>query len=59
MAAVVGYEFSADDLKRQVYSPVAHGETELELLHIRQTLAKILTEEGLKVRVVTEQGQQQ
>jgi hypothetical protein len=51
--------FSADDLKRQVYSPIGHGQAEQELLHIRKTLVKVLTDDGLKVRVVTDQGEQQ
>ena len=52
MAATIGYTFTADDLKRQVYSPISHGEAEEELQRIRKTLVKVLTEHGLNVRIV-------
>ncbi len=52
MAVAVEYEFTADDLKRQVYSPVGHGQAEQELATIRQTLVKLLTDDGLKVKIV-------
>lgn len=54
MGARVGYTFTTDYLKRQAYLPRHYTDTETDAIHIRQTLAKILTDEGLKVRVVTE-----
>jgi len=47
----VGYTFDIDYLKRQAYLPVAHVDIEAELVQIRQTLAKILTTDGLRVIV--------
>lgn len=55
MGSAVGYEFDIDHLKRQSYIPVAHVDVEQENAQIRQTFAKVLTEEGLKVKIVGEQ----
>lgn len=55
MGSAVGYEFDIDHLKRQSYIPVAHVDVEQEISQIRQTFAKVLTEEGLKVKIVGEQ----
>jgi len=52
MAAVVGYEFSGDDLKRQVYTPIGHGVAEAEGMLIRQALAKALAGDALKIKIV-------
>ena len=52
MAAVVGYEFSGDDLKRQVYMPKGHGQAEEEGMLIRQALAKALAGDALKIKIV-------
>jgi hypothetical protein len=53
MGAKVGYTYSSDYLKRQIYAPRGISQAEQELLQIRQGLVKIVTEAGLKV-VVTE-----
>jgi hypothetical protein len=53
MGADVGYNFTVDDVKRQLYAPMGHIEAELDLLQIRQAPTKIITDEG--VQVVLEQ----
>ncbi len=55
MGSAVGYEFTTDYLRRQIYAPQGYAQAEQEQLQIRQSLAKALTEEGLKVKVVAEQ----
>ncbi len=54
IGAAVGYNFSIDYLKRQVYWPTYHADMERDYIQIRQMLAKALTEHGLRV-VLTEQ----
>lgn len=51
MGSAVGYEFDIDHLKRQSYIPMAHFDVEQDLAQIRQGLAKVLTDKGLKVLV--------
>lgn len=55
IGSAVGYTFDIDYLKRQTYAPQYHADVEQEVAQIRQTLAKVLTEEGLKVKAVVEQ----
>jgi hypothetical protein len=47
----VGYSYDVDYMKRQIYFPQAHVDSEADLLSIRQTLAKVLTDDGIKVIV--------
>jgi hypothetical protein len=54
----VGYTFTTDELKRQIYHPSYYGELESDQLLIRKALAKALTDEGLKVKLVTPQEPQ-
>lgn len=49
MGADVGYNFTIDDMKRQLYAPLGHVEAEIDLLQIRQALAKVITDAGVKV----------
>jgi len=51
MGKAVGYTYSADYLKRQIYLPRGFTDSEAEAGIIRQTLAKALIE-GAKVRLV-------
>jgi hypothetical protein len=45
MAKALNYDFDKVELKRNAYSPIAHGEYENDNLIIRQSLAKILSGE--------------
>lgn len=54
MGKGVGYSYSTDYLKRQIYLPRLFTDTEAEAMMIRQTLAKVLTEDGLKVKIIPE-----
>ncbi len=54
MGQAVGYKYSIDYLKRQVYLPRLFTDSDAESMVIRQTLAKVLTDDGLKVRVMPE-----
>lgn len=54
IGAVVGYRFSIDQLKRQTYLPIGHVDIEKDLIQIRQTFAKALMADGLKVKIVPE-----
>jgi len=47
----VGYDHSVQYIKSHIYMPVFYGEAELDQLKIRATLAKVLTDDGLKVLV--------
>jgi hypothetical protein len=49
MGATVGYNYTVDYLKRRIYAPIAHAQTEQDWLRIRQTFLKVLTEEGIKI----------
>ena len=51
IGAQVGYRFDIDHLKRQTYTPIAHGEAEMEQVQLRQKLLKVLTDEGVKIKV--------
>ena len=55
MGSRVGYGFSTDYLRRQIYSPMGYAQTEQENNQIRQALVKILTNEGLKIRAVIDE----
>ena len=48
----VGYNFSTDYLKRQIYYPIYYGEMEKDQLQIRKALTNILGDDGLKIKVV-------
>src|SRR5262249_49801311 len=52
MGAAVGYNFTVDYLKRQVYLPQHFTTMELQGESLRQALVKIVTDEGLKIRLV-------
>jgi hypothetical protein len=54
MGSRVGYNFSIDYLRRQIYSPAGYAQTEQENVQLRQQLLKILTNEGLKIKAVVE-----
>jgi hypothetical protein len=49
----VGYQHTVDYIKKRIYQPTYHVDIETELTQIRKGLARVLTDEGLKV-VVTE-----
>ena len=49
----VGYTFDIDYFKRQVYYPKFFGDIEADSLRLRSALTKALTEDGLKVELVT------
>ena len=57
MGSRVGYTFSTDYLRRKIYSPLGYAQAEQENNQIRQTLAKVLTNEGLKIRAVVDEGE--
>lgn len=52
IGSAVGYKYDIDYLKRQIYAPRGHFDADQNLAQIRQTLAKVLTADGLKVRIV-------
>ena len=52
MGKAVGYTYTIDYLKRDIYSPKYYAETEQDQIRIRQALVKGLTEEGIKVKMV-------
>ena len=54
MGKAVGYTYNTDYLKRQIYLPKLFTDADAEGMAIRQTLAKVLTEGGLKVMIVGE-----
>ena len=43
MSKGLGYDFDKVQLKRGIYTPIAHGEQEIALITIRDQLVKILT----------------
>ena len=47
----VGYDHSVEYIKSHIYTPIAFGNAELDMLKIRGGLAKIVTDDGLKVIV--------
>jgi hypothetical protein len=49
----VGYSFSTDHLKRQVYYPKHFGDIEADNLRLRTNLANALTGDGLKIQLVS------
>jgi hypothetical protein len=49
MGAAVGINHSVDYIKSQFYYPELHMNAELDWLHIRQQLVKVITENGIKV----------
>ena len=57
VSIALGYDFDKVELKRGAYSPIAHGEQELDALAIRKSLAKILSgEEAFPMKVVALPG---
>jgi hypothetical protein len=50
---LVGYSFDIDYFKRQVHYPKAFGDIEADAVRLRTSLTKALTEDGLKVQLVT------
>ena len=53
----VGYSFTTDYLKRQIYYPTYYGDVEEDTIKIRKRLTNALTDDGLKVRLVESEGQ--
>ena len=51
----VGYDFTTDYLKRQIYLPTYYVNAESELLQIRHALTEALTDDGLKVKLAVPQ----
>jgi len=49
MGAAVGYNYTVDYLKRRIYAPIAYAQTEQDWLKVRQTLLKVLTDDGIKI----------
>ena len=49
IGARVGYSFTTDYLKRQIYYPKYYGDMEIDVLRIRKALTTALTEHGLKI----------
>jgi len=45
----VGYSFTTDYLKRQIYYPIYYQDMEVDNLKLRKTLLNVLTECGLKI----------
>lgn len=57
ISGALGYDFDKIQLKRGAYSPIAHGEQEIDALTIRRSLSKILSgEEALPMKVVSMPG---
>jgi len=52
----VGYIFTTDYLKRQIYYPTHYGDIEEDSIRIRKALSHALTDDGLKVRLVESEG---
>ena len=55
MSSAVGFELQRDDIKRNVYSPVAHGDLERDQELIRKGVAEVLTNRRA-ISVVTHAG---
>lgn len=54
MATCVGYDFDKTHIQTTSYSPVAHGNLEQELMHIRQGLVALLAgQSSIGVRLAT------
>ena len=51
IGARVGYSFTTDYLKRQIYYPKYYGDMESDSLKLRKTLLNALTDEGLKIKI--------
>jgi hypothetical protein len=56
LGTAVGYKFTFDYIKNQVYWPQYHVTAEQEGIAIRQQLAKAITNDGLKVVLVQPEG---
>jgi hypothetical protein len=54
MGRRVGYNFSIDYLKRQVYLPKHYTDLEQDQLILRQRMVKVVTDDGIKVVVIQE-----
>jgi|SRR6266404_1977840 len=50
----VGFKFDIDYLKRQVYLPIAHVDWAAQGRQIQEALSKIVTADGMKVRIIAE-----
>ena len=48
----VGFKFSIDYLKRQVYVPVAHSDWDTQARQIQTALSRVITADGVKVEIV-------
>jgi len=59
MGPAAGYNFSTDYLRRQIYAPQLYRDVEQEQRQLRQGLLKLLTDQGLRVRIEPQQQQQQ
>lgn len=49
MGAAVGHNYTVDYLKRRIYAPIAYAQTEQDWLKVRQTLLKVLTDDGIRI----------
>ena len=52
----VGYDHTIDYLKTRIYLPVFYNDIEMEVMQIRKSLAKAITEHGLQVVLVEPTG---
>jgi hypothetical protein len=51
LGVAVGYEHTVDYIKRQIYLPSLHVDTEMEFMQMRKQFLKVITDDGLKVLV--------
>ena len=51
LGAAVGYDYTIDYIKNQLYVPQGYVDAELEQIQIRKQFAKAITDDGLKVVV--------
>jgi hypothetical protein len=54
MGKAVGFNFDIDYLKRQAYLPAGHVDYAAQGRAIQEALAKIVTADGMKVRIIAE-----
>jgi hypothetical protein len=53
MGKAVGYTYTIDYLKRAIYSPRGYTDAEQDQIALRQALTKAVTQEGVKVKIVS------
>jgi hypothetical protein len=54
MGSAVGYTFTTDYLRRQIYAPQGYSQVEQDLTQLRQGLVRILKDDGLMVKIIGE-----